>query len=109
MAGDGPARSRRLAESTGHGDSRRQHHVLFRPGTGVELTPLPWQHHGPEVYDENNQSQSDHEPILGRFRIAPKAQENYFTRAARPGRHWVNSTSRISNFAWSISMVWEKV
>jgi len=49
-------------------------HVLFRSGTSAELTPLSWQHDGPEFYDENKQPLSDHEPIIGRFRIAPKAQ-----------------------------------
>lgn len=48
-------------------------------------------------------------PSSGHFRIAPTAQENYFNRAARLGRNWVNSTSRISSFAWSMSAVWEKV
>lgn len=46
-------------------------HILFRSGTKAALTPLSWQHDGPEFYDENKQPLSDHEPVIGRFRVAP--------------------------------------
>ncbi len=46
-------------------------HILFRSGTKAVLTPLSWQHDGPEFYDEAKQPLSDHEPVIGRFRIAP--------------------------------------
>lgn len=48
-------------------------HILFRSGSKAVLTPLSWQHDGPEFYDENKQPLSDHEPVIGRFRIAPPA------------------------------------
>jgi endonuclease/exonuclease/phosphatase family metal-dependent hydrolase len=48
-------------------------HILFRSGTKAVLTPLSWQHDAPEFYDEAKQPLSDHEPVIGRFRIAPPA------------------------------------
>lgn len=48
-------------------------HILFRSGAQAVLTPLSWQHDGPEFYDEAKQPLSDHEPVIGRFRVAPPA------------------------------------
>lgn len=50
-------------------------HVLFRSGSAVALTPLTYQHDGPEFYDENQQPLSDHEPVIVKFRIAKAGSE----------------------------------
>lgn len=46
-------------------------HVLFRSGSGAVLTPLSWEHDTPAFYDEDGAPLSDHEPVIGRFRISP--------------------------------------
>lgn len=44
-------------------------HILFRSGAKAKLTPLDWQHDGPEFYNPQHQPLSDHEPVIGKFRI----------------------------------------
>jgi endonuclease/exonuclease/phosphatase family metal-dependent hydrolase len=43
--------------------------ILFRPGTGVTMTTLSWQHDDPIFYDEAGEPLSDHEPVFVRFRM----------------------------------------
>ncbi len=43
--------------------------VLFRPGTGVTMTPLSWKRDTPEYYDPEGVPLSDHKPVFVRFRM----------------------------------------
>jgi exonuclease III len=50
-------------------------HILFRSGAKAKLTPLSYQHDGPEFYAPDNSPLSDHEPVIGRFRIEAPGQD----------------------------------
>ena len=46
-------------------------HILYRSGAKSTLTPLTYQHDGPEFYDDEKKPLSDHEPVIGKFKITP--------------------------------------
>ena len=46
--------------------------ILFRPGNGQTMTPLRWQHDGPEFYGPDGEPLSDHEPVIVKFKLEKK-------------------------------------